>query len=137
MQQKTLFPTEADDLVTFGRHRGERWADVPSSYLHWCVRNFESGCYLQFRCAAELSRRLGVEISEILSDPRRNRGKSNRRASKRSRGKNRSRKGGRDRAEPSTESSETHYQWTGPTGRVEWIPHDVDMTDTVDEPCPF
>ncbi len=29
------------DRMTFGKHKGERLADVPASYLLWCYRELE------------------------------------------------------------------------------------------------
>lgn len=60
-QQEAQKPTEqasaeTDDVITFGKHKGERWDNLTNDYLNWMVSNAKDVKY-STRALAELDRR--------------------------------------------------------------------------------
>jgi len=51
--------------ITFGKHRGSKWADVPADYLEWCLRQ-DMDADVKFTCRHHLraqSGRLNTELA--------------------------------------------------------------------------
>lgn len=113
--------TVADGYVfTFGKHKGMSITNVPKNYLMWMIgQDFHE----QVLNAAhkELLRRgklaATVKTGESSTVPVENKHVK--------------------ASGAVAETTETHYQWNGPTGRMEWIPIDVDMSGRECEMVPF
>lgn len=99
--------------VKFGKYKGQSWSDVPKDYLTWAAKAFDK---------KDPTRRLVV--NEL---------------------KRRQQRSGKPQSKPKAKSkqkhneadwADTHYQWTGPTGVVEWIPNDVSMEGRESELAP-
>lgn len=63
-------------VVTFGMHKGKKWADVPKQYLEWVVREFDKKVPSRKLAKKELARRGGKrddgfvpDYSHIVPDP--------------------------------------------------------------------
>ena len=55
-----------DDLMPFGKHKGEKLGDIPASYLLWCADNFGPGKYPDLVAYVEKNR-MALE-KEILEN---------------------------------------------------------------------
>jgi hypothetical protein len=63
----TLLNLPTPETLPFGRYKGERWSDVPASYLNWMTQQTEMDPAIQTRAASEIAARpKNVETGEAL-----------------------------------------------------------------------
>jgi hypothetical protein len=98
-----------DQILHFGKHKGEHLSDIPLSYLEWVILNVGDKKAVA-GCIAELDRR-GDRLPKGVKRP--------------------------DPVDWKGQMAQTHYLWQGWHGNTEWIPHGVDMTNREFEECPF
>ena len=54
------YDTETDDVITFGKHKGVKWSDVPENYLEWLAKNNEK---YSDKATAELAKKHNGVVS--------------------------------------------------------------------------
>jgi hypothetical protein len=62
------------ELISFGKHKGAKWSEVPEKYLEWCTGQTDGRWHLSSeslrdQCARELARRDGVEPEQREPEP--------------------------------------------------------------------
>ena len=149
------------EVITFGRHKGERWSAVPEDYLRWLMKSFSPGPSRN-RAVRELEKRLGKSYcpkcgATLIKRPRKKQTFKSGQAyyfawhwwckSCRFIRNDESAKRFRDvktqavtagfqkHSEADWES--THYRWADRNGHQHWILNDVDMSGRENEACPF